>query len=143
FDIADVSPDADFAVPLGFTGATTEGNLLAAIHRSGIPWLVAEGTDDVEDPTVRLRSIIGAADGTVSFNFHATNPDSFVALASVPGQVRNPFHRGRLTLDDGLNPPVTYEFTFDGSVSNEDFIPVDLAPVGALTRDNLINAINQ
>lgn len=146
-DLDNLSADADFGIQIGLVGATTEGNLLDAIHRSGLPWLVAELPEDRDLPNVRLRSIIATGDGKIAFNFLASNPGSFACLGDCPGdrdgRVHMPLHGGTLTLDDGTNPPVVFEFTFNGTVSDEDHIPVLIAPVGALTRDNLIHAINQ
>lgn len=142
-----LSSEADFAVQIGSTGAETEGNLLAAIHSSGLPWLTAEGGGEGEEPLVRLRSILSKPDGTIVFDLSTSNPDAFACLGDCPGdrngQVQVPYQGGTLTLNDGRNPEVVFEFTFDGTVSDETHVPVLIATVGALTRDNLINAVNQ
>ncbi len=138
-NLEETSPGA-VGVPIGRTGAENEGNLLAAIRQTGLPWLtVEEGDHDL--PNLVFNSLVGTGEGDIVFDFTASNPDSFASLQALPGTIGIPRDGAMLTISDGVNPPVTFEFTIDGQVENGN-VPVAIMPLATVTRDHFIAAVN-
>lgn len=146
FDLEDVSSDA-YGVQIGATGYETEGNFFGALFASGLPWLTAEEPlIDEEpvpsDPTVRLESFVHTGDGAITFTLKPSNPGAFASLDVEDGTVMTPRHGGTITIFDGATSE-TFQFTFDGSVQEEEYLPIQIGPTAAHTRDNLIRAISE
>ena len=132
----------NIAVSMAFNGSATVGNLLATIRSLGLPLITIEGIMD-NGPGIRIVNFLPRGGRELILRLETTaDPDVIMLPPQVPGLINTPGDQASITLSDGVNSPVTFEFDLNGMVE-EGNVPVMVSTNVADLLDAFIMAVRE